>query len=144
MADHLTPLDAAFLELEDGDECSHMHVGWALVFDGVAPSTERLVAQLRDRLDLMPHLRRRLSTPRVQALSWPEWVEDPDFDVANHVRRAGLPAPGGEAELLDWLGDFYSHRLDRAHPLWEFTLSTGWPTAAGRSRARSTTAWWTA
>ena len=37
--------------------------------------------------------------------------------MANHVRRAGLPAPGGEAELLDWLGDFYSHRLDRAHPL---------------------------
>ena len=125
MADHLTPLDAAFLELEDGDDCSHMHVGWALVFGGVAPSTERLVAQLRDRLELMPHFRRRLSTPRVQALSWPEWVEDPDFDVANHVRRAGLPAPGGEAELLDWLGDFYSHRLDRAHPLWEFTLVDG-------------------
>ena len=121
-----------------------MHVGWALVFDGVAPSTERLVAQLRDRLDLMPHFRRRLSTPRVQALSWPEWVEDPDFDVANHVRRAGLPAPGGEAELLDWLGDFYRTGSTGPTRCRSSPLSTGWPTAAGRSRARSTTAWWTA
>ena len=120
-----------------------MHVGWALVFDGVAPSTERLVAQLRDRLDLMPHFRRRLSTPRVQALSWPEWVEDPDFDVANHVRRAGLPAPGGEAELLDWLGDFLAPARP-GPPAVGVHRSTGWPTAAGRSRARSTTAWWTA
>ena len=62
--------------------------------------------------------------------SWPEWVEDPSFDVANHVRRASLPEPGGDAELLDWLGDFYSHRLDRAHPLWEITLLEGLEEAA--------------
>ena len=41
------------------------------------------------------------------------------------MRHASLPAPGGEAELLEWLGDFYSHRLDRAHPLWETTLLDG-------------------
>ena len=41
------------------------------------------------------------------------------------MRHATLPAPGGEAELLEWLGDFYSHRLDRAHPLWETTLLDG-------------------
>ena len=58
-------------------------------------------------------------------VSWPEWVEDPAFDVANQVRPASLPAPGGDTELLDWLGDFYSHRLDRAHPLWEITLLDG-------------------
>ena len=129
MANHLTPLDAAFLELEDGDESSHMHVGWTLVFDplpgGGTPGTEQVVSLLEERLDLLPHFRLRLNSPRVGRLSWPEWVEDPAFDVANHVRRASLPAPGGDAELLDWLGDFYSHRLDRAHPLWEFTLLDG-------------------
>ena len=50
MADHLTPLDAAFLELEDGDESSHMHVGWTLVFDplpgGGTPGVEQLVRLL--------------------------------------------------------------------------------------------------
>ncbi len=128
-ADHLTPLDAAFLELEDGDECSHMHVGWTLVCDpvpgGGAPGVDQLVSLLKERLELLPHFRRRLGSPRVGRFSWPEWVEDPAFDVGNHVRRASLPAPGRDAELLDWLGDFYSHRLDRAHPLWEFTLLDG-------------------
>ncbi len=129
MADHLTPLDAAFLELEDGDESSHMHVGWTLVFDPLpgegAPGVGEVVSLLRKRLDLMPHFRRRLSTPRVQPFTWPEWIEDPAFDVANHVRRATVPAPGGAEELLDLLGDLYSHRLDRTHPLWEFTLIDG-------------------
>ncbi len=128
MADHLTPLDAAFLELEDGDQSSHMHVGWTLVFDplpGGAPGVEQLVCLLEERLALLPHFRRRLSSPRVGRVSWPEWVEDPAFDVANQVRSASLPAPGGDTELLDWLGDFYSHRLDRAHPLWEITLLDG-------------------
>ncbi len=36
-----------------------------------------------------------------------------------------LPAPGGERELLDWLADFWSHRLDRSRPLWELTLLEG-------------------
>jgi WS/DGAT/MGAT family acyltransferase len=129
MADHLTPLDAAFLELEDGDESSHMHVGWTLVFDPLpdtgTPGPERVVSLLEERLDLLRHFRLRLSSPRVARFSWPEWVEDPAFDVANHVQRATLPEPGGNAELVGWLGDFYSHRLDRAHPLWEITLLDG-------------------
>jgi WS/DGAT/MGAT family acyltransferase len=129
MADHLTPLDTAFLELEDGDESSHMHVGFTLVFEplpsGRSPELDEVVALLEQRLDLLAHFKLRLSVPRVGALSWPEWVEDPAFDVRNQVRRASLPAPGGEAELVEWLADFYSHRLDRAHPLWEITLLDG-------------------
>jgi diacylglycerol O-acyltransferase / wax synthase len=129
MGDQLSPLDAAFLEIEDGDESAHMHVGWALVFDplpeGGTPSVERVRELIDRRLDLLPRFRRRLSSPRVGALSWPSWEEDPRFDVADHVRHATLPPPGGEAELLDWLGDFYSHRLDRTRPLWEMTVLDG-------------------
>jgi diacylglycerol O-acyltransferase / wax synthase len=33
--------------------------------------------------------------------------------------------PGGDTELLEWLADFYSHRLDRTRPLWEMTLLDG-------------------
>ena len=39
--------------------------------------------------------------------------------------HATLPAPGGDAELHEWLGDFWSHRLDRRRPLWEMTLLDG-------------------
>ena len=45
--------------------------------------------------------------------------------MSAHVRRAALPAPGGEAELLEWAGDFYSVRLDRSRPLWETTVVEG-------------------
>jgi diacylglycerol O-acyltransferase len=129
VADHLTPLDAAFLELEEGDEAAHMHVGWAMVFeprpDGGTPTLEEVHDLLDERLELLPRFRCRLSAPRTGALTWPAWEADEEFDVANHVRHATLPAPGGEAELHEWLGDFYSHRLDRAHPLWEMVLLDG-------------------
>jgi diacylglycerol O-acyltransferase / wax synthase len=127
--EHLTPLDTAFLELEQADECSHMHIGWAMVFDpllgGRVPTVEDVRALLDRRLEAMPRFRKRLSHPHTGGLRWPHWEADAHFDVASHVRHATLPAPGGEAELLDWMGDFYSHRLDRSRPLWEMTLLDG-------------------
>lgn len=129
MADHLTPLDAAFLELEEGDEGSHMHIGSAMVFEplpgGGAPAIEDVQRLLTERLELLPRFNCRLSSTRTGRIRWPTWEPDAGFDVAAHVRRASLPAPGGEEELLDWLGDFYSHRLDRARPLWEMVLLDG-------------------
>jgi diacylglycerol O-acyltransferase len=129
MGDRLTPLDASFLELEQVDESAHMHIGWAMVFDplpdGGTPSLDVLRNQTVERLEPLPRFLRRLSSPRVGRFSLPSWEPDPDFDIATHMRHASLSAPGGEAELLEWLGDFYSHRLDRAHPLWETTLLDG-------------------
>jgi len=129
VSDHLTPLDASFLELEENDESSHMHVGWAMIFeplpDGGTPRVEDIREQLDSRLSLLPRFRRRLSEPRTGGLSWPSWVDEESFDIATHVRHATLPAPGDPPELLDWLADFYSHRLDRAHPLWQMTLLDG-------------------
>ncbi len=129
MDDRLTPLDASFLELEEADESAHMHIGWAMIFDplpgGGEPSLEALREQTEERLKPLPRFLRRLSSPRIGRLSLPTWEPDDGFDIAAHMRHATLPAPGGEEELLEWLGDFYSHRLDRAHPLWETTLLDG-------------------
>lgn len=126
---HLTPLDAAFLELEEADDAAHMHIGWAMVFEplpgGGVPTIERVREQTEERLDALPRFRQRLSSPRVGSLSLPTWVPDPDFDLESLMRRARLPAPGGEGELMDWLGDFFSHRLDRSRPLWETVLLEG-------------------
>jgi diacylglycerol O-acyltransferase / wax synthase len=129
MSAQLSPLDAAFLELEEADEAAHMHIGWALVFDsppgGERPSLERLRDQIRERLVALPRFRRRLSSPRVGRFSLPAWEPAADLDPGELIRRAVLPEPGGEAELMDWLGDFFSHRLDRSRPLWETTLLEG-------------------
>src|SRR5690349_15158875 len=106
-----------------------MHVGWAMVFDprpeGGTPPLAEVQRLLDERLELLPRFRCRLSSPRIGKLTWPCWEPDPGYDIGNHVRQAALPAPGGGAELHEWLGDFYSHRLDRARPLWEMTLLDG-------------------
>jgi len=128
--ERLSPLDCTFLELEQADDGAMMHTGAALIFDpepgsGGPPSLERLLGLLDQRLGLLPRFGCRLSEPRVHGLSRPMWVTDPAFDLRAHVRRAALPAPGGDAEVHAWLGDFWSHRLDRARPLWEAVLVGG-------------------
>lgn len=129
MRSYLSPLDAAYLEIEEGDEAAHMQIGAAMIFDplpsGERPSLEKLRQQARARLGEGSILRRRLSMPRVGGPSLPVWLPDPAFDVGALIRRATLPQPGGEEELTDWLGDHFSHRLDRARPLWEVTLLEG-------------------
>jgi diacylglycerol O-acyltransferase / wax synthase len=125
VSESLSALDATFLELEDGDRSAHMHIGGILVFDGPAPELDELRAHLLLRLDGLPRYRQRLSSRTARGLRRPGWEDDDDFDIVTHVTRAALPAPGGEAELLEWAGDFYSHRLDRARPLWRSVLLEG-------------------
>jgi WS/DGAT/MGAT family acyltransferase len=58
-------------------------------------------------------------------LANPVWVDDPEFDIAYHVRRNGLPRPGTEAQLLDLVSRLTSRPLDRTRPLWEMYLVDG-------------------
>ncbi len=129
MTEHVSPLDATFLELEEADPSAHMHIGAVMVFDAVpgggAPSLDAVRVLLLERLSAMPRFGQRLSSPVTGGLSWPEWEDDGAFDVARHLRRAALPAPGGKEELAEWAGEFFSHRLDRSRPLWEMVLLEG-------------------
>jgi diacylglycerol O-acyltransferase / wax synthase len=129
MPDRLTALDATFLELEQHDEGATMHIGGVMVFDplpdGCVPALEAVRSTIGSRLVRLPRYSQRLSCERTGGLAWPYWCEDRRFDVRNHVQHAELPAPGGERELCEWAGDFFSHRLDRTRPLWEMTLLTG-------------------
>ena len=129
VSEHLTPLDGTFLELEEVDESAHMHTGAVLVFDpppgGGPPSLEEVCRNLESRLGQLPRYRQRLSEPHTGGLSWPEWQDDPAFDLRRHVARAALPAPGGDGELAEWSSGFFSQRLDRHRPLWEMALVEG-------------------
>jgi WS/DGAT/MGAT family acyltransferase len=129
MTEHLSALDATFLELEQDDPSAHMHIGGLLTFDprpdGSIPSLEELTAHLDARLGDLPRYHQRLSDTRVHGLRFPTWELDPDVDLRDHVTRAALPAPGGQRELLEWLSDYWSHRLDRTRPLWDIVLLEG-------------------
>lgn len=129
MGEQLTMLDSMFLELEQSDEAAHMHIGGALVFGplpgGGTPRLEDLREHLRVRMGHLPRFQQQLSGPHAGPLRWLTWEPAPNFDLDAHVGHATLPAPGGEAELHDWLGDFWSHRLDRHRPLWEMVLLDG-------------------
>lgn len=129
MAEHMSALDATFLELEQEDPSSHMHIGGLLTFDprpdGTIPTLDELVEHLDARLGHLPRYRQRLSDTRVHGLRFPDWEDDPRFDLREHVGHAALPAPGGQAELLEWVSDYWSGRLDRSRPLWDVVLLEG-------------------
>jgi diacylglycerol O-acyltransferase / wax synthase len=129
MAEHLSALDATFLELEQEDPSAHMHIGGLLIFeprpDGSVPTVDELTAHLDARLGDLPRYHQRLSDTRVHGLRFPTWELAPDLDLREHVARAALPAPGGPAELLEWVSDYWSHRLDRTRPLWDAVLLEG-------------------
>ena len=129
MGEQLSMLDTMFLELEQFDESAHMHIGAALIFDplpgGGTPDIAEFRDYMRGRVGILPRFAQRLSAPHAGPLTWLTWEPAEAFDPDSHVHHATLPAPGGEAELHEWLGDFWSHRLDRHRPLWEMTLLDG-------------------
>ena len=46
------------------------------------------------------------------------WRDDPNFDLAHHMKRIKLPGRGGKPELERFVGELASEPLDFNHPLW--------------------------
>ena len=91
MVERLTSLDASFLYLEEPG--TPMHVGGVLVLEPPPGGLEALAALIEARLPLVPRYRQRVAEVPGH-LANPVWVDDPDFDIAYHVRRSALPRPG--------------------------------------------------
>jgi diacylglycerol O-acyltransferase / wax synthase len=122
MAERLTRLDASFLYLEEPD--TPMHVGGVLILEALPGGVDALADLVEARLPLVPRYRQRVAVVPGHVAN-PVWVDDPEFDIAYHVRRNGLPRPGTEAQLLDLVSRLASRPLDRSRPLWEMYLVDG-------------------
>ncbi|MGH2691726.1 MAG: WS/DGAT/MGAT family O-acyltransferase [Actinomycetota bacterium] len=125
--ERLSVLDASFLYLERGGV--HMHVAGLVILDPkTRPSgtlrAEDLAKLIQDRIHLVPRFRQKAVFPPL-GLGRPVWVDDQDFDVEFHLRRAALPAPGGKKELSDFVQRVHSRPLDRSKPLWEMYFIEG-------------------
>lgn len=115
----LSGLDTMFLNLETN--AVPMHVGGVAILDPATAPThfgfDSIKQLIEQRLHLLPMFRRRLVTSPLN-LDQPYWIEDPDFDLENHVRHRALPHPGTDKQLADFICDVASTRLDRSQPLW--------------------------
>ncbi|HKC28883.1 MAG TPA: wax ester/triacylglycerol synthase family O-acyltransferase [Jatrophihabitans sp.] len=124
--DRLSGLDASFLYFETSSML--MHVCGLFVLDqSTMPDPydfERLRDALGERVGGDPTFRRKLHNP-VLNLDHPVWVDDAQFDIENHVRRAVVPAPGGREQVAQVCGDIASRALDRTRPLWEMWVLEG-------------------
>src|SRR5919112_6141705 len=122
MGERLSTMDASFLYLEEPG--TPMHVGGVLILDMPPGGLDALAALVEARLSLVPRYRQRVAEVPGH-LANPVWVDDPEFDIAYHVRRSGLPRPGTESQLLDVVSRLTSRPLDRSRPLWEAYLVEG-------------------
>jgi WS/DGAT/MGAT family acyltransferase len=114
--------DTMFFSLET--RSWHQHVGVLMVLDtSDAPEFgyDRLVALVESRIGYAPKFRWKLKEVPLN-LDRPVWVDDRSFDVRRHVRRVGVPSPGGDEQVANLAGEIMSFQLDRRRPLWEAWL----------------------
>jgi WS/DGAT/MGAT family acyltransferase len=133
--ERLSQLDMSNLRVEDHG--LPMHVAALVIVEqasAAGPSgqldLDTLCTAVERRLHQVPRLRQKLNRPP-PGLGAPVWVDDPRFDIRQHVRLCAVPAPGDEPALLTLCSELNSSRLDRSRPLWELWLLTG--LAGGRA-----------
>jgi diacylglycerol O-acyltransferase / wax synthase len=127
MPERLSVLDNSFLQLET--TANHFHVGGLAILDpSTRPQGKLTIEDIGELIDRRMHLVPRFRQKIVQVpfnLGRPLWVDDANFDMEFHLRRAALPAPGGRRELADYVQRVHSRPLDRSKSLWEMYLIEG-------------------
>ena len=122
---HLSALDAVFLHLETPE--TPMHVGSLMLLDR-PPGKRKPYAAIREhiarRLHLAPVFTRKLAFMPLD-LANPVWVDGGEPDLDYHMRSLKLLAPGTDTQLQDAVAKLHEGTLDRARPLWQFTVIEG-------------------
>ncbi len=127
--DRLSRQDSVNLRVEDRG--LPLHVGALLIVDG-APLCDpdgsfRLDAarrRIEQRLHLAPRLR-QVVRDAPPGLGPPFWVDDPGFDVRDHVHERALSPPADDGALEATCVELNEPPLDRSRPLWELWFLTG-------------------
>ena len=122
--ERLSPLDAAFLDLEDSDRHASLAIASVAVMCGPPPGPDEYVAAIGPRFAAIPRARQKVLRVPFD-LGAPVWTDDPDFDLGYHFRRTAVPAPGDDEALHRLVARIMAQRLDRDRPLWECWVIEG-------------------
>lgn len=119
----LTALDLGFIHLERRNQ--PLHVAYLTLLrppaDAAPDFAQKLVERLRSYATPLPPFNQRLESRLGKGF----WVEDPEFDINQHVVHLALPRPGGMRELLAMVSRMHASHLDRAYPLWRTYVIEG-------------------
>lgn len=123
----LSAFDAQFLYWDSPN--TPMNMGNVCVFEAGPVLDEHGEFRLDDvrtaigsRLHRVPRYRKKLMEVEAQH---PILVDDPYFDIANHVRLLSVEPPGTEQQLKQVWAAVHETMLDRSRPLWEITFVQG-------------------
>ena len=105
-----------------------MEIAYACVFDPATAeggySFGSVRGVLESRMPTLTPFRRRL-VPVPLGLDHPRWVDDPEFDLGDHLHRAAVPHPGGEREFTDLVAKVMGRPLQTDQPPWEMHVVEG-------------------
>jgi diacylglycerol O-acyltransferase len=113
LTEPLSSVDHAWLRMDEPTNL--MMINGVLALDQPVDFA-RLKTVFAKRLGVLPRFRQKV----VADGGRPHWEEDRAFDLDNHLVRVALPAPGGDAELRDFINGIISTPLDPSRPLWLF------------------------
>jgi hypothetical protein len=113
IGERFTSVDTAWLHMDSPTNLA--------VITGVITFSEPLDYEtfseiIRTRLLTYPRFRQRVVEP---VIGLPRWVEDPKFDLGNHLFRMSLPEPADHETLQHVVSEMMSIPLDKTKPLWE-------------------------
>ena len=114
-SERMAPIDTTWLRMERPTNL--MVIVGVLVLKGPV-DVARLEAALAERLLAIPRFRQR--TELRQGGYW--WSDDPQFDVARHIKRIRLPGAADKPELERFVAELASSPLDPEHPRWQFHI----------------------
>ena len=117
----LSTQDASFLYSETAS--GPMNGAGIAVIEGEVPF-DTVYRHIASRLHLVPRYRQRLAMVPFN-LAHPKWVDDPDFDLANHLKRHRLPAGSTLDDAIRAALDLNESLLPRDKPLWRMCVIEG-------------------
>ncbi|MGI9323622.1 MAG: wax ester/triacylglycerol synthase domain-containing protein [Pseudomonadales bacterium] len=110
----LSDEDAAFLYAETAS--GPMHGASIAILEGVI-DFDTVYAHIDARLHLVPRYRQRLAFVPFN-VAHPKWVDDPDFDLRNHVKHHRLNAGCQLEDAIEAALVLAEPLLPRSRPLW--------------------------